>query len=127
MSKLFLIIAAFNGMLAVMIGAFGAHALKEKLTPPLMAAYQTGVQYHFYHLLALMLVAVLLMRWPGAYWLQLSGYGFITGIALFSGSLYLMAITGRRWLGAITPIGGLMFIFAWIAMIMGVFYSVNNE
>ena len=121
MAKTFLLIAAINGFLAVALGAFGAHGLKEKLTPDLMAVYQTAVQYHFYHLLALMFTALLLIQWPESTWLKVSGYGFVIGIILFAGSLYLLAITGIRWLGAITPLGGLSFLIAWSAMAVAIF------
>lgn len=121
MAKTFLIIAAIYGFLAVSLGAFGAHALKTKLSPELMAVYQTAVQYHFYHLLALMMTALLLIQWPESSWLKFSGYGFAVGILIFSGSLYVLAITGIRWLGAITPIGGLIFILAWLALAIGIF------
>ena len=121
MAKTFLIIAAVNGFLAVALGAFGAHGLKAKLAPDLMAVYQTAVQYHFYHLLALMFTAVLLMQWPQSIWLRVSGYAFIIGIILFAGSLYVLAITGIRWLGAITPLGGLSFLIAWAAIAVAIF------
>ncbi|WP_019528796.1 DUF423 domain-containing protein [Dasania marina] len=123
MAKIFLIVAALNGLLAVAIGAFGAHALKAKLTPDLMVVYQTAVQYHFYHLLALSVVGLLLLQWPTSRYLQCSGWLFIAGICLFTGSLYILALTGLRWLGAITPLGGLAFIAAWLSMALGLYHS----
>lgn len=124
MAKTFLIIAAFNGLLAVAIGAFGAHALKTRLAPDLLAIYHTAVQYHFYHLLALSLVGLLLLQWPSSRYLQFSGWLFIAGICLFAGSLYILALTGLRWLGAITPLGGLAFIAAWLSMAIGLYHSL---
>ncbi|MGK0440240.1 MAG: uncharacterized membrane protein YgdD (TMEM256/DUF423 family) [Pseudohongiellaceae bacterium] len=121
MAKTFLIIAALNGFLAVALGAFGAHALKNKSPPDLMAVYQTAVQYHFYHVLALMLTAMLLMQWPDARWLKISGYSFTVGLIIFCGSLYVLAFSGIRWLGAITPIGGVAFMIGWLALAMGLF------
>lgn len=121
MAKTFLMIAAFNGLLAVAIGAFGAHALKVRLSPDLMAAYQTGVQYHFYHLIALMMTGVMLLHWPESKYLHYSGWLFVVGICLFAGSLYILALTGVRWLGAITPLGGLSFMAAWLCMAIGLY------
>lgn len=101
-------------LLAVVFGAFGAHALKARVTPDLLAVFQTGVQYHFYHALGLILVGILAASLPAAGWLMLAG------IVIFSGSLYVMALTGQRWLGMITPIGGVAFIFAWAALAVAV-------
>lgn len=113
MPNLFLALAGLNGFFAVGIGAFGAHALRDRLTPELAATFQTGVQYHMFHSLALFGVGLLLLAVPQASLPRLSGYLFVAGIALFSGSLYVLAITGIRWLGAITPLGGLCFLAAW--------------
>ena len=124
MAKTFLIIAAINGLLAVAIGAFGAHALKARLAPDLLAIYHTAVQYHFYHLLALSVVGLLLLQWPHSRYFQLSGWLFIAGICLFAGSLYILALTGLRWLGAITPLGGLALIAAWVSMTLGLYHSL---
>ncbi|NTS76000.1 DUF423 domain-containing protein [Catenovulum sp. SM1970] len=109
----FLAIAAISGFLGVSLGAFGAHALKDTISANLMSAYQVGVQYHFYHTLALLLVASLVKNNPSV-WLKRAGWGFTLGISLFSGSLYAMALTGVTKLGMITPLGGLAFIFAWL-------------
>ncbi len=98
--------------LAVALGAFGAHALKARLSPEMLAIFETGVRYHFYHGLALFAVAWVAERSPGTF-VQASGYSFVIGIVLFSGSLYLLSATGVRWLGAITPIGGLAFLAGW--------------
>ncbi|HET8705326.1 MAG TPA: DUF423 domain-containing protein [Pseudomonadales bacterium] len=116
--KLFMQLAAFFGALAVIIGAFGAHGLKERIAPDLMAVYQTGVQYHFYHVAALLAVGILALQAPPSSWLTAAGWSFVAGILIFSGSLYLLAISGIRWLGAITPIGGVAFIVGWIALLV---------
>lgn len=113
----FLIAAAIFGALAVSLGAFGAHGLKKFLSDTSLTTYRTAVEYHFYHVFALMGLA-LWMKVTGSssWWLSLSGWLFIGGIMLFSGSLYLLAVTGIRWLGAITPLGGLCFIVAWVSL-----------
>lgn len=120
MAKTYLLIAALNGFLAVALGAFGAHGLKQRLSADLLAVYQTGVQYHFYHTLALMLVAALMLHWPQSAPLRLSALLFCLGMLVFSGSLYVLSITGIRWLGAITPLGGLAFLAGWIALAVAV-------
>jgi len=102
-------------LLAVALGAFGAHALRDRLPPDLLAVFETGVRYHFYHALGLLAAAYASARWPeGA--AGIAGWLFLAGIVLFSGSLYLLAVTGTRWLGAITPLGGLAFIAGWAAL-----------
>lgn len=112
--KTFLVIGALAMALGVILGAFGAHGLKNKLTPDLLAVYHTGVEYHLYHALGLILVGVLINQFPQVSGLQLGGWLLLAGILIFSGSLYVLAITGIRWLGAITPIGGLAFIAGWV-------------
>ncbi len=99
----------------VMLGAFGAHGLKDRLGAEMLAIFETGVRYHLIHALALLAVAWAASRWPSA-WTQAAGWCFVWGIVVFSGSLYLLAISGVRWLGAITPLGGLGFIAGWIAL-----------
>lgn len=116
MARLFLIVASVSGLLAVALGAFGAHGLKQRLTPDLLAVYQTGVQYHIYHTLALLAVGALLTSAPASAALRWSGWLFIAGIVVFSGSLYVLSLTGVRWLGAITPIGGAAFLAGWAAL-----------
>jgi uncharacterized membrane protein YgdD (TMEM256/DUF423 family) len=100
----------------VILGAFGAHALKARISPEMLSVYHTASQYHFYHALGMLLVGILAgqLRSGGA--LQLSGFLMLAGIVLFSGSLYLLAVTGITWLGAITPLGGVAFIAAWIVL-----------
>ncbi len=120
MAKIYLLIGALNGFLAVALGAFGAHGLKQRLSPDLLAVFQTGVQYHFYHTLALLLVAALMLHWPQNTALRWSALLFCIGMLVFSGSLYVLSITGIRWLGAITPIGGLAFLAGWIVLAVAI-------
>lgn len=118
MHKLFLILSSISGILAVGLGAFGAHALKDKLTAEgTLQTFQTAVQYQFYHTLALLGVALLLTKFQNP-WLTYAGHSMTFGIVLFSGSLYLLCFTGIKWLGAITPIGGLLFILGWLFLLI---------
>jgi uncharacterized membrane protein YgdD (TMEM256/DUF423 family) len=116
MERIFFVLAALFGGLAVALGAFGAHALEARLTPRLLEIFETGVRYHFYHALALIAVVVALGRWPQSNLPVIAGWLFVAGIVIFSGSLYLLALTGIRWLGAITPIGGVAFIAGWLCL-----------
>ncbi len=116
MERLFFSLAAASGAIAVALGAFGAHALRERLTPELLATFETGVRYHFYHVLALLAAALAAGRWPGGA-TTAAGWLFLAGTVIFSGSLYLLSLTGIRWLGAITPLGGLAFIAGWLALL----------
>jgi uncharacterized membrane protein YgdD (TMEM256/DUF423 family) len=105
--------------LAVVLGAFGAHGLKSRVDPELLVIFETGVRYHMYHALALLAVGFAASRWSSPL-VGLSGWLFVAGMLIFSGSLYLMTFTGARWLGAITPIGGLALILGWVALAVGV-------
>ena len=113
LAQMFFMLGSVNMLVAVALGAFGAHALKTSLAPDLMNVYQTGNQYHFYHGLGMLALAVAggilkpsrLLWWGGAF--------MLAGIVLFSGSLYALAFTGRRWIGMITPFGGTGFLVAW--------------
>ena len=116
MAKLFITLASLSGMLAVTFGAFGAHALRDKLDGDLMRVFETAVQYHFYHSLALLAVGVIALNQPQTVMLKSAGWLFLLGIAVFSGSLYILAITGIKWLGAVTPLGGLAFIAGWACL-----------
>ena len=120
-AKLFLILGSANALLAVMLGAFGAHALKNKLDEAMLTVYQTGSEYHFYHSLGLMLVGILAMQLQPGIWLKLSGWSMFAGILLFCGSLYMLSILGMRWLGMITPVGGTLFILAWTSLCIAIF------
>lgn len=104
------------GFLAVALGAFGAHALKGRLSPEDLTIFETGVRYQMYHALALLLLATLLVRGGTAGSYTLAGWAFSVGILLFSGSLYLMVFSGQRWLGAVTPLGGVAFLIGWMAL-----------
>lgn len=119
-AKIFLLLGSANAALAVMLGAFGAHALKARLDVSLLKAYHTAVEYHFYHALGLILVGIIAMNLPANIWLKSSGWSMLVGIILFSGSLYLMSIFNLRWLGMVTPIGGLLFILAWVSLCISV-------
>lgn len=112
-AKLFLSVGSLLALAAVAIGAFGAHGLKSRLPPEMLAVYQTGVQYHFYHSLALVLVGLAFFHMPDSAALRASGWLMAAGIALFSGSLYALALTGEKWLGAVAPLGGTAFILGW--------------
>jgi uncharacterized membrane protein YgdD (TMEM256/DUF423 family) len=112
-AKLFLTLGGGFALAAVVIGAFGAHGLKSRLTPDLLAVYQTGVQYHFYHALGLVLVGLAIHHLPDSAALRASGWLMAAGIILFSFSLYALALTGQKWLGAVAPLGGTAFILAW--------------
>ncbi|NND68925.1 MAG: DUF423 domain-containing protein [Halioglobus sp.] len=116
MAKLFLTLASLSGMTAVMLGAFGAHALKSRLDEYSLGVFETAVQYHFYHSLALLAVGIIALQQPQTTLLKTSGWLFFLGILVFSGSLYLLSITGVKWLGAITPLGGLAFIVGWACL-----------
>lgn len=116
MAKLFLQISAISGFLAVALGAFGAHALKNRLDDYAQGIYQTAVQYQFVHTLALLACALLMLYWQKSTALLVAACAFIVGILVFSGSLYVLSLSGIRWLGAITPIGGLGFLLGWAAL-----------
>jgi len=113
--NLFLLLGGASGFIAVATGAFAAHGLRERLSPELLAVFETGARYQMYHALALVLVALLGGKTPSAL-LSASGWCFAAGTLLFSGSLYLLAVTGTRAFGAITPFGGLCFLAGWIAL-----------
>lgn len=114
MAKIFLIIAAILGGLSVAGGAFATHSLREKLTERALEIFETGARYQMYHALGLLLVGIWLWQWKEApLSLTIAGWGFIAGVALFSGSLYALSLSGVKWLGAIAPLGGLAFIIGW--------------
>jgi len=117
MDRTFLLAGAVAGLLGVAFGAFGAHGLRGRLTPDMLAVFETGVRYQMYHALALLLTAAMLPRMPGKA-LVAAGWFFVGGIVLFSGSLYLLAVTGVTVLGAITPIGGVAFLAGWLSLIV---------
>jgi uncharacterized membrane protein YgdD (TMEM256/DUF423 family) len=115
--KLFLTAGAISGALAVLLGAFGAHLVKQMISPDMLEVYKTGINYQFYHTFGL-LIAGILMNFKPTKTLKWSGYLFIGGITIFSGFLYLLAITGIKALGMIVPIGGLMLVAGWICLLV---------
>jgi uncharacterized membrane protein YgdD (TMEM256/DUF423 family) len=114
---IFFRLGALSAFIAVAAGAFGAHALRARLTPELLAIFETGARYQMYHALGLLAVAWAVGRWPGplATW---AGWLFTVGTVLFSGSLYALALSGVRWLGAITPLGGAAFLAGWLCLVL---------
>jgi len=112
-ARLFLALGAAAMLAAVVLGAFGAHALKQRIAPDLLATYHTAVEYHVYHALGLLAVGLAALHLPESAWLRAAGWAMAAGIVLFSGSLYVLALTGMRALGAVTPIGGVAFIAGW--------------
>lgn len=126
MSRSILLTASIFLALAVAIGAFGAHGLKARLTVEMIQIYKTGVEYHFYHALGLLLIGVLAISYPSKL-LKWSAAFLTSGIVLFSGSLYILAITGLSWIGAITPLGGLSFITGWILIFIAVFKKLPQH
>jgi len=123
MAKLFIIIGSLSMSISVALGALGAHALKEKLSERLLSTFKTGVEYQLYHSLALLAVGILLLYFKKGALFNWSGYLFIAGIVLFSGSLYLLALASAKWAGPITPLGGLSFIAAWVLLALAVWKS----
>src|SRR5512143_842828 len=115
-TNLFFVLGSLSGALAVALGAFGAHALKARLTPDLLATFETGVRYQMYHALAMLAVALAMTRVPAAGLLNVAGWLFVAGTLSFSGSLYLLCFTRQRWLGAVTPLGGLAFLAGWVCL-----------
>ncbi|MCM3773013.1 MULTISPECIES: DUF423 domain-containing protein [Priestia] len=116
--KLFLIIGAINAMLAVGLGAFGAHGLEGKISAKYLEVWKTGVQYQMFHAMGLFVIAFLLSKFPQSSLLTASGWIMFAGIVLFSGSLYVLSTSGIKVLGAITPLGGVAFIVAWILIVV---------
>ena len=116
MDRTFLLIGAVLGFLGVLLGAFGAHALKGRLSPEMLAVFETGVRYQMYHVFAVLIVAAGIGHIGNARLLVMAGWFFFAGILLFSGSLYALAFSSVRTLGAITPIGGLLFLIGWACL-----------
>lgn len=115
-----LILGALNGALAVILGAFGAHGLRERVDASMLETWGTASEYHFYHALALLLAGVLAKQFANG-WILASGWVMLAGMLVFSGSLYLLVLTGQRWLGAITPLGGVALIAGWLLLAWGLF------
>ena len=112
MARTFWTLGCIFAFLAVAAGAFGAHALRERLPSSLLAIFETAARYQMYHALALLVVARTVEVWPGRL-TRFAGWAFVAGIVVFSGSLYLLSVTGIRWLGAVTPLGGIAFLAGW--------------
>ena len=124
MAKIFFIFGCVFSFLGVAFGAFGAHALRQKLSPDMLQVFEVGVRYQMYHAFALFVVAWAIHTWniPSA---AASGWWFIAGIVLFSGSLYALALSDMRWLGAVTPFGGLSFLAGWLLLAWSVWKNVQ--
>ena len=117
MDRVFVGLGALSALISVAAGAFGAHALRERLAPDMLVVFETGARYQMYHALGLLAVAWAAPRGPGP--AGAAGWLFVAGTILFCGSLYALVLTGHRWLGAITPLGGLAFILGWAALAWG--------
>jgi len=115
MERAWTVVGALSAFISVAAGAFGAHLLRPRLSPELLAVFETAARYQMYHALGLIAVAFALSRWPSPA-MRAAGWLFIAGTLLFSGSLYALSLTGTRWLGAITPLGGLCFLAGWLAL-----------
>ncbi|RXJ02760.1 DUF423 domain-containing protein [Anaerobacillus alkaliphilus] len=124
MLKLFLMIGSINMLIAVGLGAFGAHGLQGKLTERMLEIYQTGVHYHMIHAIAILIIAVVADRLGNPAMLTWAGWAMFIGIIFFSGSLYILSISGIKILGAITPIGGLFFMIGWVLLALAAFRAV---
>ena len=115
MDRVFFAIGSLSAFVAVAAGAFGAHALKSRLTPDMLAVFEVGVRYQMYHAFALIACAWAISRWAGTL-VTTAAWLFVAGTLVFSGSLYVLSVTGARWLGAITPIGGLALLAGWLCL-----------
>ncbi len=122
-AKVFLMLGGFNAALVVLLGAFGAHGLKARMTAEMLAIFQTGVHYHLFHALGLIAVGLVATQIPASAYLKWSGWLMLVGIILFSGSLYVLSVSGLRWLGMVTPFGGMSFIAAWILFVVAIVKS----
>lgn len=119
MDRFFFVSGSVAALVGVALGAFGAHSLRTKLSPEMLSIFEVGVRYQMYHAFGLIAVAWATARWPETN-LNAAGWAFIVGIVIFSGSLYLLSTTDVRWLGAITPIGGLAFIIGWAILVWSI-------
>jgi uncharacterized membrane protein YgdD (TMEM256/DUF423 family) len=120
MDRTFAALGALLAFLGVAFGAFGAHALRARLTPADLAIFETGVRYQMYHALALLVVAWAVTRWPEGS-VHAAGWAFLVGVLVFSGSLYVLVLTGLRWMGAITPLGGILLLLGWALLALRIF------
>jgi uncharacterized membrane protein YgdD (TMEM256/DUF423 family) len=122
MSKIVLLTGVFFSMLSVVLGAFAAHGLKAKISTDMLGVFQTGVQYQFYHALALILIGLLMKQLPSSLLVWSAGL-IAVGIVFFSGSLYMLALTSNKMFGPITPLGGVFFIIGWVLMFVSIVKS----
>jgi uncharacterized membrane protein YgdD (TMEM256/DUF423 family) len=122
MMRWFWMLGAGFALLGVAAGAFGAHALRDRMSVDMLAVYETGVRYQMYHALALLAAAWAVDRWASGA-AVFAGWAFVVGILLFSGSLYILTLTGTRWLGMVTPLGGVAFLAGWAALILAAWRS----
>jgi uncharacterized membrane protein YgdD (TMEM256/DUF423 family) len=127
MQSVFLFLGSLSAMLGVGFGAFGAHGLKTMISPELLTVYQTGVSYQMWHALGLIGIALVKAQHPNARLLHWAGWFMFTGIVLFSGSLYVLAILNLKWLGIITPFGGLAFLIAWLLITIFAAKTAPND
>lgn len=123
MDRLFFALGSISAGLSVALGAFGAHVLKSRLAADMLANFETGARYQMYHALALLAVAWAVGRWAGSALPVAAGWLFVAGTVLFSGSLYVLSLTGVRWLGAITPLGGVAFVAGWLCLLLAAWRS----
>ncbi|HET8724855.1 MAG TPA: DUF423 domain-containing protein [Anaeromyxobacteraceae bacterium] len=119
MERTFFALGAISAGIAVATGAFGAHGLKARVTPEMVAVFDTGARYQMYHALALLAAGWAAARWPGSTAIGWAGWLFVAGTVVFSGSLYALVLTGVKGLGAVTPVGGLLFLAGWGALAWG--------
>lgn len=124
MARLFLVLGSLSALTAVALGAFGAHGLKARLSADMLEVFETAVRYHMYHAFALIAVAWIMTHWPQSQ-VHLAGWLFIAGTVVFSGSLYLLSVTGVRWWGAVTPFGGVMFLIGWLWLAWSVWRAAS--
>jgi uncharacterized membrane protein YgdD (TMEM256/DUF423 family) len=122
MARHFIVMAGAFGFLGVAAGAFGAHILRNRLSADLVEVFETAVRYQMYHALSLLAVGILAERFPGPL-ATASGWLFVAGILVFSGSLYVLTLTGIRWLGAVTPLGGTALLAGWVCLVGAVLFS----
>lgn len=114
--KLFLILGSLNALIGVALGAFGAHGLKTKVAPEMLAVWNTAVLYHLIHALGLLLIGILCQLMPAAPLVKVAGWSILLGVLLFSGSLYALVLTGTKPIGIITPFGGIAFLIGWLLL-----------
>lgn len=117
--KKFALFAAGSGLVAVSLGAFGAHGLRDVVSPTQLQVWQTAVHYQMFHTLAILLIVSIGLKSPVSRCFSASVWCFLTGILVFSGSLYLLVLSGESWLGAITPLGGVLFLTGWVLLAIG--------